>query len=566
MPEKMGEFITVHGIDGTGKTTTTKKVVDVLNQSGEKAVNYDEYKEGVENPHTDKKEEAKESGALDDQLAAYLESMMYHSTQIEKLLAQGYHVVKSRYLDDIKAHFSHLGIAEEKLIELGEKFPMVQPDLKVILLLEESERRRRLDDRGVLNERDSEPKNPNTRLGYFEDYLLRASEEAPADSVLHVDTGTLDATQVAKKIIDHIISQKKPKPGFNTPKYLESQTEKFYEALTNQPDNPAFLEFGGKPFSDHHAERVMPGYEADCKAEILREVVKLADVVMVVNSLDILIQPDGRKPKGRIRGDSGLIYDRETIRLIEEAHKKQIPIDKAVLAVTPQEMTDDNRRRIDKFREDLRRINVTLLTNFGIEKYPGTEIFADGKNPFEKNDAVRVDDGNLVVVSPGGGSGKFGVLLSEMYRSLTTGQTPNYVKFETFPIYQLETTHALNLAFEAATADLGNRVLDVRTNKQKGPRTSYDKDIENFILLKKLFQLFGKGDKIYDTKDAVDMGINRIIDGITDMDIVIEACRQEIIARILRYEKEVEQGIEKIETVDIARQILGKFNNIYQIK
>ena len=562
----MGEFVSIHGIDGTGKTTTTKELVETLNKSGKKTINYDDYKEDLENPHTTRKKEARDSGILEDELAAYLESMMYHSDQIEELLSQGYHVVKSRYLDDIKAHFSHLGIEKEKLEELEAKFPMVQPDLKVILLLEESKRRERLNDRGVLNERDLEEKNPDTRLGYFEDYLLKTSEESAKDSVLHVDTGTLDATQVAKKIIDHIINQKNPKQGFNSPKYLESQTEKFYEALTSKPNKPAFLEFGGKPFDDRHAERVMPGYEADCKAEILREVVKLADVVMVVNSLDILSQPDGRKPKGRIRGDSGLIYDRETIRLIEEAHKKQIPIDKVVLAVTPREMTSGNKRRIDKFREDLHKINVNLLTNFGIEKYPNVEIFTEGNNPFEKNDPVRVDDGNLVVISPGGGSGKFGVLLSEMYRSLTSGQTPNYVKFETFPIYQLETTHALNLAFEAATADLDNHVLDVRTKGQKKFRTSYDKDIENFILLKKLFKLFGKNEELSDTKDAVDMGINRIVDGIADMDLVVESCRQEIIARILRYEGEVDQGIEKIETVDIARKVLGKFNEIYQIK
>ena len=164
------------------------------------------------------------------------------------------------------------------------------------------------------------------------------------------------------------------KEGFDTRKYLEEQTKKFQDALDNKKDNPAFLEFGGKPFEDRHAERVMPGYDRECKAEILRETVKLADVVMVVNSLDILQQPDGRKPKGRIRGDSGLIYDEETIRLIGDAHKHQIPIDKVVMAVTPREMTSGNKRRIDKFRHDLEKMSVKLLTHFLIEGYPNPNI------------------------------------------------------------------------------------------------------------------------------------------------------------------------------------------------
>lgn len=359
------------------------------------------------------------------------------------------------------------------------------------------------------------------------------------------------------------------KEGFDTQKYLDSQTEKFQKALTNEPDKPAFLEFGGKPFSDHHAQRVMPGYDAECKAEILRETVKLADVVMVVNSLDILKQPDGRKPQGRIRGDSGLIYDQETIRIIDDAHKRQIPIDKVVLAVTPREMTSENRKRIDKFRDDLGKIGAKLLVNYGVKDYPDPKIMENGSNPFSENDDVRVGDGNLVVVSPGGGSGKFGVLLSEMYRALMKGQTPNYVKFETFPIYQLQVDHALNLAFEAATADLGNKVLDIRKggdDKEDGFRTSYDKDIENFELLKKMFDSFGKNKDIAHMDDAVDMGINRIVDGITDIDIVVEACRKEINARILRYETEVKGGLEEIKTVEIAREILGRFDKVYQIK
>lgn len=356
------------------------------------------------------------------------------------------------------------------------------------------------------------------------------------------------------------------KEGFQAKKYLESQAEKFTQALDRKDGQPAFLEFGGKPFTDHHAERVMPGYDAECKAEILRETVKLADVVMVVNALDILVQPDGRKPHGRIRGDSGLMYDRETVRLVDGAHNRQIPIDKVVLAVTPEDMTSDNKRRIDEFRLDLEKLSVKLLIHRQVPRYPSADIFKDGKNPFKHNDLVRVNGGSLVVVSPGGGSGKFGVLLSEMYNALIVDQTPHYVKFETFPIYQLDAKHALNLAFEAATADLGNKVLDIRSKQERWSgdfRTSYDKDVENFILLQEMFKIFGKSDELTHMNDAVDMGINRVVDGITDMDVVIEACRREIVARIARYDAEVDKGIEEMKTADIARDVLGQFDAVY---
>lgn len=353
--------------------------------------------------------------------------------------------------------------------------------------------------------------------------------------------------------------------GFNTQMYLEKQGEKIQEALTSNPNKPSFLEFGGKPFTDHHAARVMPGYDSECKAEILRETVKLAEIVMVVNSLDVLSKPDGRKPQGRIRGDSGLVYDGETIRLIDEADKNNIPIKKVVLAIMPQQVDYKSAKRIDGFRCDLEKMDVKLLTHFGISGYPNPDIFTNNSDPFKKNDKVRVNNGNLVVISPGGGSGKFGVLLSEMYKAFVDGQTPNYIKFETFPIYQLAADHALNLAFEAATADLGNKVVDVRKKINSGDqyRTSYDKDVENFALLLKIFDIFGKSTELEYMKDSVDMGVNRVVDGITDMNIIIKACHKEITRRISRYKKEVSDGVEEIETVLVSQEILGKFNKNY---
>jgi len=200
-----GKFISIHGIDGTGKTTTSQEVVNNLRDSGILAINYDTHKEKISNPHELKKKEIDKSGSLEEKLAVYLESMMYHSDEIYSLLSRGFHVVKSRYLDDIKANFLHLGISQEKMMEIASKFPMVQPDLNVILLLDEVERRKRINIKGILDDRDIEVKKIGTRLGFFEDYLLKAAREAPIDSVLHIDTSVNSINEVTKKIVDHLM-------------------------------------------------------------------------------------------------------------------------------------------------------------------------------------------------------------------------------------------------------------------------------------------------------------------------------------------------------------------------
>lgn len=200
-----GRFVTIHGIDGTGKTSTTQKVVEGLGDIGERAINYDIHKETGFNPFSDIKNEVDKHGSIEERLTVYLESMMYHSTEIDSLIQQGFHVIKSRYLDDIKANFSYLGISPEKVKELEKRFPMIQPDLKVILLLEETERRRRINIRGISDDRDLEERKPGSRLDFFENYLIEAVKGARAGSALFIDTGSLNCNEVAKKIIDHIL-------------------------------------------------------------------------------------------------------------------------------------------------------------------------------------------------------------------------------------------------------------------------------------------------------------------------------------------------------------------------
>jgi len=207
MTIEKGRFISIHGIDGTGKDTAAISVSEKLTQHGLPVINYDVYKDHLENPHKEKKDAADKSEDLENRLAVYLESMMYHSDNIKKLLDEGYYVVKSRYVDDIRAHFGHLGISPERVEEINKLFPMVQPDLKVVLVVDEDERQRRVLGRKNPTPQDLEPKVEGSRIKYFEDVLIDAVEASPPESALFVNTGNFDPSEVAEKIVNHLLAK-----------------------------------------------------------------------------------------------------------------------------------------------------------------------------------------------------------------------------------------------------------------------------------------------------------------------------------------------------------------------
>lgn len=199
-----GKFVSLHGIDGTGKSTVARSIATLLEAEGKPVINYDEFKDTIPNPHAAEKARADAEGSLEERVAAHLTSTMYHSDRIRDLTNQGYHVVKSRYLDDVMAHFSHLGVPAERLRELSSAFPAVQPELKVILTTIETERRRRINARPVIDEQDKEEKIDGSRALYFEDYLRNAAREAPGKFLLLDNTG-IDADEVARQIIDRLM-------------------------------------------------------------------------------------------------------------------------------------------------------------------------------------------------------------------------------------------------------------------------------------------------------------------------------------------------------------------------
>lgn len=345
--------------------------------------------------------------------------------------------------------------------------------------------------------------------------------------------------------------------AFDNNLYLKLQFEAFSK---KQKENKGltFFEFGGKPFGDNHTARVLPGYDPDLKAKLLHKLEKIAKIVIALNARDILSYPHGRTLKGRIRGDSGLRYDDEVIRIISESQSKGFKISEVVLTCVPLETNKDITKEINHFRKKLKEINLPMKVNFEIKDYPNLSVLKNPDLIFAKNDRIAKNK-NLVVISPGGGSGKFGLILSEIYFAIKSGIDPHFIKFETFPVFNLEVKHPLNLAFEAATADQKNK-----TKKLKGG-TNYDKDIENFLLLKRLLKKMKYKGQMSELKSPLDWGVNVIEKGITDMDKVFIACKDEIYRRKERYKSEIKKGFERKTTLCRVNKILERFNEFYKI-
>lgn len=200
-------FITIHGIDGTGKTTTTENVTHALQERGKMVVNYDQYEsEHGTNPFSGAKKRVLTETSPTAQLAYYLGSTMYHSDRIEALIDDGYYVLKSRYLDDVLAHHAQLGV--ENVQEIASLFPIIQPDLRVILTLSEEVRRERIIVRGEMDEKDKEVRVTGSRLDFFENYLLSVNKDLVAiGKALQIDTTDIEPDQVATSIIDHLLTE-----------------------------------------------------------------------------------------------------------------------------------------------------------------------------------------------------------------------------------------------------------------------------------------------------------------------------------------------------------------------
>ncbi len=303
--------------------------------------------------------------------------------------------------------------------------------------------------------------------------------------------------------------------GFDNDKYLEMQSEKIMERIDTF-GKKLYLEFGGKLFDDFHASRVLPGFKPDSKVKMLLKLKEQAEVIVVINAEDI--------ETNKVRGDLGITYDMDVLRLIDAFRSIGLYVGSVVLTRFTEKSS------VVKFEKKLNMLGVKTYRHFTIDGYPSdikTIVSDDG---YGKNEYVKTERSLVVVTAPGPGSGKMAVCLSQLYHENKNGVKAGYAKFETFPIWNLPLKHPVNLAYEAATADLNDvNMIDPFHLEAYGETTvNYNRDVEIFPILKAMFE------KIYGSspyQSPTDMGVNMAGNCIIDDEICREASKQEIVRR-----------------------------------
>ena len=328
------------------------------------------------------------------------------------------------------------------------------------------------------------------------------------------------------------------KIGFDNEKYLKEQTAAILDRV-KKFGNKLYLEFGGKLCFDYHAARVLPGYDPNVKIRLLQLLKDKIDIVLCIYAGDI--------EKGRVRGDFGITYDAATLKLIDDLRKWGLDI----LAVVITRFANQPTATI--FKNKLERRSVKVYLHYPIEGYPASIDLVVSDEGFGKNEYIETKRPIVIVTGPGPGSGKLATCFSQLYQEHKRGINAGYAKFETFPIWNLPLKHPINVAYEAATADIQdfNLVDPFHLNTYNETAINYNRDVESFPILKLILsKIFDKGAQLPMYNSPTDMGVNRAGFGIVDDEIVQEAAKQELIRRYFRYNAEYVLGIEKKETVD----------------
>lgn len=303
--------------------------------------------------------------------------------------------------------------------------------------------------------------------------------------------------------------------GFDNQKYLQMQSEHIRERIAMFGDK-LYLEFGGKLFDDYHASRVLPGFEPDSKLKMLLQLKDQAEIVFAISA--------GALESSKMRRDSGLTYDLEVIRLKEAFEKIGLMVGSVVITQYAGQPA------ADLFKKKLETIGIRCYIHYLIEGYPTNVDKIVSEEGYGKNDYIETTRPLVVVTAPGPGSGKMATCLSQLYHEHRRGINAGYAKFETFPIWNLPLKHPVNLAYEAATADLNDvNMIDPFHLEAYGVTTvNYNRDVEIFPVLSAIFEQI-LGECPY--KSPTDMGVNMAGNCIIDDEICREASRQEIIRR-----------------------------------
>ena len=334
------------------------------------------------------------------------------------------------------------------------------------------------------------------------------------------------------------------KIGFDNAKYVQLQSQNIRDRIS-QFGGKLYLEFGGKLFDDYHASRVLPGFRPDSKVRMLLEMKDDAEIVIAISADDI--------ERNKRRGDLGITYDEDTLRLIDAFRGIGLYVGSVVITHYRSQPA------AELFQKRLETLGVRVYRHYIIPDYPSNVELIVSENGFGKNDYIETERSLVVVTAPGPGSGKMATCLSQLYHEHRRGVNAGYAKFETFPIWNVPLKHPINLAYEAATADLDDiNMIDPFHLEAYGETTvNYNRDVEIFPVLNAILtRIFGES--AY--KSPTDMGVNMAGYCITDDEACREASKQEIIRRYYAAACSLRQGLgtpEEVRKIELIMNSIG---------
>jgi uncharacterized protein (UPF0371 family) len=333
------------------------------------------------------------------------------------------------------------------------------------------------------------------------------------------------------------------KIGFDNKKYLKEQTNAILERV-QKFDDKLYLEFGGKIIYDYHASRVLPGFHPNVKMELLQQLKEKADIILCIYSGDI--------ERRKVRADFGITYDADAMKLIDDLRDWGIEV--TAIVITRYE----NQPSATIFKNKLERRGMKVYTHKFTKGYPTDVDTIVSDEGYGANTYIETTKPLVIVTGPGPGSGKLATCLTQMYHEYKQGIKAGYAKFETFPIWNIPLKHPVNVAYEAATADLKDYNLIDPFHLEYYGKTAvnYNRDVEVFPVLKRILEKITGGTSMY--KSPTDMGVNRAGFGIIDDKATRNASIQEIIRRFLRYKCEYALGFVDKDTVDRSELIMNE--------
>ena len=334
------------------------------------------------------------------------------------------------------------------------------------------------------------------------------------------------------------------KIGFDHEKYLEEQSKYILERVNNY--DKLYLEFGGKLLFDLHAKRVLPGFDENAKIKLLHKLKENVEVVICVYAGDI--------ERNKIRGDFGITYDMDVLRLIDDLRSYDLEVNSVVIT------RYDDQPSTTVFINKLERRGIKVYKHRATKGYPTDVDTIVSEEGYGKNPYIETSKPIVVVTAPGPGSGKLATCLSQLYHENKRGNFAGYSKFETFPVWNVPLKHPLNIAYEAATVDLKDvNMIDYFHLEAYGETAvNYNRDLESFPVLKRIIEKITGEESVY--KSPTDMGVNRVGFGIVDDEVVKEASKQEIIRRYFKTGCEYKKGYVDKDTFEHSKLIMDQVN------